>query len=231
MDHTIRAAGGVLTCIRHSRDMTESKGAGPIRRRRPPHRADVPRHRRRGHRGRVVLLRRSREALAELRHARDGRRLRHQVPAHSTGVFRLNIGVGKDTFLRLVGDQAEPDYVSLDQVFPHPDYAAQRWISILNPSQATFDGLVGRSSTRPMPASSASCASSAASCRRSTEPAQRDALNSTIGSARFLSGTSPSGSKRTSLAAIARMTASLTTTCPRVARSAMRAAALTVRPK
>ena len=58
------------------------------------------------------------------------------------GVFRLNLGVGKDTFLRLVGDQTEPDYVSLDQVFPHPDYAAQRWISILNPSQATFDELV-----------------------------------------------------------------------------------------
>jgi hypothetical protein len=58
------------------------------------------------------------------------------------GVFRLNLGVGKETFLRLVGDQAEPDYVSLDQVFPHPDYAAQRWISILNPSQATFDDLV-----------------------------------------------------------------------------------------
>ena len=58
-------------------------------------------------------------------------------------VFRLNIGVGKATFERLVGAiEGEPDYAALDRVVPHPVYAKQRWISILNPSRATFETLV-----------------------------------------------------------------------------------------
>ena len=58
------------------------------------------------------------------------------------GVFRLNIGVGRDTFLRLVGDQADPDYTALDRVIPHPVYAKQRWIGILNPSTESFEAIV-----------------------------------------------------------------------------------------
>jgi hypothetical protein len=58
------------------------------------------------------------------------------------GAFRLNIGVGRDTFLRLVGSMADPDYAALDQVLPHPVYAKQRWLAILNPSRQTFDEVV-----------------------------------------------------------------------------------------
>jgi len=58
------------------------------------------------------------------------------------GVFRLNIGVGRASFERLVGSVAEPDHVALDRVLPHPVYAKQRWICILNPSRPTFDDLV-----------------------------------------------------------------------------------------
>ena len=54
------------------------------------------------------------------------------------GVFRLNIGVGRETFERLVGSIDEPDYAALDRWLPHPVYAKQLWISILNPSEATF---------------------------------------------------------------------------------------------
>ena len=54
------------------------------------------------------------------------------------GVFRLNIGVGRATFERLVGSMAEPDYAAFDHVLPHPVYARQLWISILNPSDVTF---------------------------------------------------------------------------------------------
>jgi hypothetical protein len=54
-------------------------------------------------------------------------------------VFRLNIGVGKATYERLVGGTEEPDYAALDEVIPHPVYAKQRWIAILNPSRRTFD--------------------------------------------------------------------------------------------
>ena len=31
-----------------------------------------------------------------------------------------------------------PDYAAFDQFLPHPVYAKQLWISILNPSDATF---------------------------------------------------------------------------------------------
>jgi Family of unknown function (DUF6194) len=54
------------------------------------------------------------------------------------GAFRLNIGVGRETFERLVGSIESPDYAAYDQFFPHPVYAKQLWISILNPSDATF---------------------------------------------------------------------------------------------
>ena len=54
------------------------------------------------------------------------------------GVFRLNIGVGKVTFERLVGSVVDPDYAALDTILPHPVYAKQRWISILNPSERTL---------------------------------------------------------------------------------------------
>jgi hypothetical protein len=62
-----------------------------------------------------------------------------------TGVFRLNIGVGRATFERLVGDVGdvgEPDYAAFDRILPHPVYAKQLWISILNPSDATFRDVV-----------------------------------------------------------------------------------------
>lgn len=58
------------------------------------------------------------------------------------GVFRLNIGVGRPTFERLVGAMTEPDYAAFDTLLPHPVYAGQLWISILNPSDATFRDVV-----------------------------------------------------------------------------------------
>ena len=58
------------------------------------------------------------------------------------GVFRLNIGVGRATFERLVGDVEAPDYAAFDRFVPHPVYAKQLWISILNPSVATFRDVV-----------------------------------------------------------------------------------------
>ena len=58
------------------------------------------------------------------------------------GVFRLNIGVGKESFERLVGSIDVPDHAALDQLLPHPVYARQRWLAILNPSRETFDQTV-----------------------------------------------------------------------------------------
>ena len=58
------------------------------------------------------------------------------------GVFRLNLGVTGATFRRLVGDIAEPDPTALDTLIPHPLYARQHWVSILNPSAHTFETIV-----------------------------------------------------------------------------------------
>jgi hypothetical protein len=54
------------------------------------------------------------------------------------GTFRLNIGVGRETFERIVEAGGDVDYAAFDRFFPHPVYAKQLWISIINPSDATF---------------------------------------------------------------------------------------------
>jgi hypothetical protein len=54
------------------------------------------------------------------------------------GIFRLNMGVDRETFEQISDSDANPDYTNLDQLLPHPVYAAQRWICILNPSDATW---------------------------------------------------------------------------------------------
>ena len=53
------------------------------------------------------------------------------------GVFRVNVGVDRETFGRLVGGLTDPDYAAMDRFVPHPVYARQRWIAILNPSHLT----------------------------------------------------------------------------------------------
>jgi hypothetical protein len=63
------------------------------------------------------------------------------------GVFRLNLGLARATFERLVGDQIADatralDYTALDTLLPHPAYAAQLWVSILNPSATTWRKVV-----------------------------------------------------------------------------------------
>ena len=57
-------------------------------------------------------------------------------------VYRLNIGLSRATFDRLVGGATEPDFAALDRLLPHPVYAAQHWVSILNPSASTFETVV-----------------------------------------------------------------------------------------
>ena len=61
------------------------------------------------------------------------------------GVFRLNVGVGRERFEELIGyppsahaeRSGEFDYTELDRLLPHPAYAAQAWVSILNPGERT----------------------------------------------------------------------------------------------
>lgn len=58
------------------------------------------------------------------------------------GVFRLNIAVGRTVFGEIVGHPPEVqadgvDHAALDRLVPHPVYATQGWICVLNPGAAT----------------------------------------------------------------------------------------------
>jgi Family of unknown function (DUF6194) len=59
------------------------------------------------------------------------------------GVFRLNIGVSRETFQALFGrnkiDVSDYDFTVLDTIMPHPDYSSQSFICVLSPSEATFE--------------------------------------------------------------------------------------------
>jgi hypothetical protein len=66
-------------------------------------------------------------------------------------VYRLNIGVSKETYRSKFGPEpAQPypaaacavetghDFSGLDQLMPHPIYAGLAWLCVLNPGQVTF---------------------------------------------------------------------------------------------
>jgi hypothetical protein len=59
------------------------------------------------------------------------------------GVYRLNIGVSRETFQALFGtdkvDVSAYDFTALDLIMPHPDYAKQHFICVLSPSEETFE--------------------------------------------------------------------------------------------
>ncbi|MBV9688771.1 MAG: hypothetical protein JO202_03565 [Ktedonobacteraceae bacterium] len=72
-----------------------------------------------------------------------------------SAVFRLNIGIGKETFRSLFGNPSLPaygassaesgdtssdyDFTALDQLMPHPVYGRMYWMCVLNPSDQTFE--------------------------------------------------------------------------------------------
>lgn len=64
-------------------------------------------------------------------------------------VFRFNIGVSRDTFRALFGHPASEDstrnagydFAALDRLMPHPAYAPQSWVCVLNPSPDTFEAV------------------------------------------------------------------------------------------
>lgn len=57
------------------------------------------------------------------------------------GVFRLNIGVSKETFAKLFNPAVEHDFTALDRLMPHPEYGANHFVCVLNPSDATFEAI------------------------------------------------------------------------------------------
>jgi hypothetical protein len=56
-----------------------------------------------------------------------------------SGIFRLNIGVSKETHQSLFGAGGEYDFTALDKLMPHPVYGRNHWVCVLNPSASTFE--------------------------------------------------------------------------------------------
>jgi hypothetical protein len=68
----------------------------------------------------------------------------------SRGLYRLNLGVRKETYRSLFGKPpAFPkdggtvdtghDFTAVNSLMPHPIYAAMHWVSIVSPSAETFE--------------------------------------------------------------------------------------------
>lgn len=68
------------------------------------------------------------------------------------GTFRLNIGIGKETFFSLFESRpARPgaeanfdaawDFTAANRLMPHPIYGRQYWVCIVNPDAETFAAL------------------------------------------------------------------------------------------
>lgn len=59
------------------------------------------------------------------------------------GVFRLNIGISRESFQSLFGtakvDVNDYDYTALDVIMPHPEYAPQNFICVLSPGEVTWE--------------------------------------------------------------------------------------------
>jgi hypothetical protein len=65
------------------------------------------------------------------------------------GAYRINIGVTKAAYVALLGPAPQErdgdgvlltgfDYTAADTVMPHPFYASQHWVSVVNPGEATL---------------------------------------------------------------------------------------------
>lgn len=68
------------------------------------------------------------------------------------GVYRLNLGLSKQTYLHIFGEKPERPaaggivdtghhFHMLDKIMPHPVYGWMSWIGVLNPSELTFERL------------------------------------------------------------------------------------------
>ncbi|NJN80287.1 MAG: hypothetical protein HC797_07355 [Anaerolineales bacterium] len=58
-------------------------------------------------------------------------------------IFRLNIGISKQTFQSLFGKDKinvrDYNFTTLDMIMPHPEYAQYHFICVLSPSEKTFE--------------------------------------------------------------------------------------------
>jgi hypothetical protein len=72
----------------------------------------------------------------------------HASNLNRESVFRLNIGISKQTYQSLFGSGTAPsgdtgsdggyDFTALDRIMPHPVYGRMYWVCVLNPKAETF---------------------------------------------------------------------------------------------
>ena len=60
------------------------------------------------------------------------------------GIFRLNIGVSRETYRSRFPTDNLPadsglDFAVSDQILPHPEYGRVYWVCVINPSEETFE--------------------------------------------------------------------------------------------
>jgi hypothetical protein len=69
------------------------------------------------------------------------------------GVFRLSIGIGKDSYKNNFGEKPKRpakgciintghDFTALNELMPHPIYGWMSWVQILNPTESAFSELL-----------------------------------------------------------------------------------------
>ncbi len=70
------------------------------------------------------------------------------------GAYRLNIGVSRETYRSLLGDEKPRlgpagviegghDFTARDRILPHPHYAPQSWVCVVSPSDDTVHAVRG----------------------------------------------------------------------------------------
>lgn len=70
------------------------------------------------------------------------------------GAYRLNIGVSRETYRSLLGDDkprlgadgiidGDHDFTLRDRILPHPHYAPQSWVCVVSPGEETFAAVRG----------------------------------------------------------------------------------------
>lgn len=70
----------------------------------------------------------------------------HDYPGFDTfsdldrdGVFRVNVAVGRDRFVELLGHSPSGDPRASDVLMAHPVYAQQSWVSVVSPIASTAE--------------------------------------------------------------------------------------------
>ena len=83
---------------------------------------------------------------------KDGENDRASNITNREGIYRINMGIRKETFIKLFRNiperpkageivKMEYDFTKTNVILPHPVYAWMSWICILNPTKDTFEEL------------------------------------------------------------------------------------------